>query len=232
MQAQDAARTLAGEIGHPYSRATALVFAAMLALDMRDRERLRQYVAALKDGHTEQDATQTRISIEALDGFVDVLDGRKEAGISRIRRVLDDSRGAEHAPGQHAMVVRVLLEACSVAGAARIGLEVAERALAIKGARVWEAETHRLRGEFLAALGGPADEVDEAFENALQVAQHQGAYALALRAAMSLVSFRVEYGGSLDAREAYDLLADLVAGLPETYDTPDLREATTILARR
>src|SRR5439155_1582758 len=46
-RARDAALALAEEIGHPNSRATAQLFAAILALDMRDQERFREYTAAL-----------------------------------------------------------------------------------------------------------------------------------------------------------------------------------------
>ena len=232
-RARDAACALADEIGHPYTRSTARVFAGMLALELRDPGHLRACVALLKAGHAEQEARQTRISSDALEGYLDVLDGQAETGIARIQRVLAESLGAERAPGQHAMVVRVLLEACAAAGAARLGREVADRALAMTGgARVWHAEIHRLRGEFLAALGGPASEVDAAFERAFQVAQRQGAQALALRAATSLVRHRVACGHGPDARAAFTRLAALVDGSPEGRDTPDLREASALLDRR
>ncbi len=148
-RARDAALALADEIGHPHSRATALVFAAMLSLELGDLERLREYAAALTTERGEHAAPQIQLGAKALSGYLDVLDGRDEVGIARIQRALDDSRGGEHAPGMRAIIVRLLLEACAAAGNARAGLAVAERALQMGGAaRVWEAEA-RLRAEFL-----------------------------------------------------------------------------------
>jgi DNA-binding SARP family transcriptional activator len=154
VRARDAALALAEEIGHPQSLGTALVFAALLAIDMREPERVRAYTASLNDG-LEQQWRPTQASAAALNGFVDVLDGRVSAGMARIQRVLDDPGAGEHAPGMGGAVVRILLEACAIAGDARTGLAAADRALGMGGtARVWEAEARRLRTEFLAALAG------------------------------------------------------------------------------
>ena len=94
-------------------------------------------------------------------GYVDVLDGDAEAGIARIRGAFAESRTTDFAPGLQAALVRVLLEACAVAGDARAGLEASELPLDRgAGGRLWESETHRFRAEFLAALGAPAAEVE------------------------------------------------------------------------
>ena len=169
---------------------------------------------------------------EALSAYVEVRDGRSESGIARLQRALDDSQRARNVPGHQALVARLLLEACAEAGDMRAGLAAAERALAMGSLRVWEAEAHRLRGEFLAALGGAANAVEVEFERALQVARRQGAQAQALRAAMSLVRFQVGRGDGPAASGAFTLLAAIIDQFPEGRDTHDLREAAAILARR
>src|SRR5207244_9312872 len=128
---RDAARVLADEVGHPYSRSISLVFAGMLALEMRDPDSLREYVAALRAGRTDHEARQNVIGREGLEGYLDVLDGRREAGIARIQRALADARGSAPAPGAYGMGVRVLLEACAAAGDARTGLAAADEALGV-----------------------------------------------------------------------------------------------------
>ena len=227
--ARDAALALASELGHPFSRATALVFAALLALDLRDPGAVRACAAALADQPADQ--APTRVMSGAFAGYVEVLDGRPE-GLARIRRALDDPAVGEHAPGMHASVARVLLEACLAAGDARAGLAAADRVLAAEdNVHTWEAEARRLRGEFLAALGAPGDEVEAELERAAATARRQGARMLELRATTSLVRHRLDHHAAGPPGHARDALAALVAAVPEGRDTPDLREALALLAR-
>jgi DNA-binding SARP family transcriptional activator/TPR repeat protein len=231
-RARDAALALADEIGHLHSRGTALVFAAMLAVDMRQPERVRAYTAWLNDDGLEHHWRPSQVNGTALNGYVSVLDGQTKAGIARIQHALNELGRADHAPGMRAYVVRLLLEACAVAKDEQAGLVAAERALGMGGAaRVWEAETHRLRAEFLAKLGAPAKDAETEFERALAVARRQGARSFELRAAVSLLRHRMERGDGPGVCEAHDLLAAIVDGLSEGRDTQDMREATTILAR-
>ena len=181
MRARDAALALAAEIGHPASREVAVTFAAMLALDLREPARVRQYAAELSAGRGRHEWRATEAATDALEGYVEVLDGGRAAGIARIRRALDDAPDADHAPGMRWMISRVHLEACVAAGDAAGGLAAADRALRMGGATVWEAEARRLRAGFLATLGGPEDEVDAELARALEVARRQGAIALEAR---------------------------------------------------
>jgi len=230
-RARDAARALADEIGQPFSRSAALVFGALLALDMRDLEHLRECVAILRSGRLGDLAWQTQLSSEAFASYVEVLDGRKEVGIARIERVLDAARQAPPAPGTRACFARVLLEACMAAGDARAGLAAADRALAMGGARLWEAEVRRLRAEFLAALGASSEDIEAEIACALEVARRQGAKMFELRTMVTLLRHRIECADSRRAREARDRLAEILDALPEGRDTPDIREATTLLGR-
>jgi DNA-binding SARP family transcriptional activator len=230
VRARDAALALAEELGHPFSRATALVFAALLALDLRDQGSVRACSAALAVRPGDQEPP-TRVPSSALAGYVEVLDGRV-AGLATIRRALDDPAEGEHAPGMHASVARVLLEGCVAAGDAQAGLAVADRVLAAgDNVRTWEAEARRLRGEFLATLGAPAGEVEAELEQAVATARRQGARMLELRATASLLRHRLDRGPGGPPGQARDALAALVAAVPEGHDTPDLREALALLAR-
>jgi DNA-binding SARP family transcriptional activator len=232
-RARDIALALADEIGHLHSRGTALVFAAMLAVDMREPERVRAYTTSLNDDGLEHQWRPSQVNGFALNGYVSVLDGQIEAGIARIQHALNELGRADHAPGMRAYLVRLLLEACVVAKNEQIGLAAAERALEMGGAaRVWEAEAHRQRAEFFATLGSPAQDIEAEFEQALEVARHQGAKMFELRAAVSLLRHRMERRDGPGVSEACKLLAGIFEALPEGRDTPDLREAATLLARR
>jgi DNA-binding SARP family transcriptional activator len=229
-RARSAALGLADEVGHPHSRHTALVFAAMLALESGDLERLRDHASML--GALRHELWRpTQVSTEALEGFVEVLDGRREAGMARLWKALDDPAEAEHAPGLHASVARLLLGACVAAGDARTGLVAVDRALGLGDrVRTWESECRRLRGEFLAAAGAPADQIEEELRHALAVARRQGATMLELRAATSVLRHRAG-GDPEQVRQARAALAAVVDRLPEPTQTPELREATRQLAR-
>jgi hypothetical protein len=231
-RARDAALVLADEIGHPFSRGVALVFAALLALELHDLDDLRAYTAMLTAMDGEHEARPTQVAAEALRGYIDVLDGQDEAGILRIQRALDDTRAADHAPGMRAQLVRILLEACAVAGDATIGLSVADHALASSDAdRLWEAEYHRLRAVFLANLNSPTSDVESELQRAIDVARRQGAISLELRAATSLLRHRLEYGDGPATSRAREHLAAIVAAIPERGDSQELSEAIAMLGR-
>ena len=189
---RDAGLALADECGHPYSLAVATVWAAMLALDQRDEERLRSHLRELAATEPSLGPAQHRLAAEAFAGLVDVLDGRPDEGIERVRRTYEDARSREpSAPGFHALVMRILLEAYSTAGAAQAGLAAADEALAMDGsAQVWEPEARRLRAEFLAALGAARPEVEAELTRALEAAERQGARSFELRARESLARLR------------------------------------------
>jgi DNA-binding SARP family transcriptional activator len=230
LRARDAGLALAEEIAHPYTRGVALTFATLLALECGEPEMLRTYLAQLTADRAENEALHFQSGIDVYLGYADVLDGRAQAGIALIQHARETARGTARAPGLHAILLRVLLEACAAAGEARLGLAAAEEMLAMgEGAGLWEAEAHHLRATFLDALGAPEQEIEAGLARALAVARRQGARAPELRAAMSLLRHRRARGDAHGAREAQDLLATLLAAFPEHQDSPDLREAAALL---
>jgi DNA-binding SARP family transcriptional activator len=231
--ARDSALALADEIGHLPTVGTALVFAALLSFELRDEEGLRRYSAALEPYRGNDGPKAIAGAAEGFAGYVDVLDARGEHGRRRIERALADLQGTEHAPGQHATLLRLLLEACAVTGAARAGLDAADPSLtAGAGARLWEAETRRLHAEFLTALGAREAEIEADLAEALRVARHQGAKLFELRAATAVLRRRGESGDGAAIREARELVAAALDALPEGGGTVDRDVAEALLARR
>ncbi len=102
-------------------------------------------------------------------------------------------------------------------------LDVIERT----GARLWEAELHRLRGNFLWRQGRVAPrEVKEHLWRAITVRRGLGAKALELRGATSLARFMSETG---ETEEAMGNLKPVYDWFTEGFDTLDLKEAKTLL---
>jgi adenylate cyclase len=168
---------------------------------------------------------------DALAGYVEVLDGHPGAGIARIRRALEDPAEGEHAPGMHAMVARVLLEASLTAGDVETALVAADRVIGNDdNVRTWESEGRRRQAELRAALGAAPD-VDTGLREALAVARRQGARLFELRAAAGLLRRHLDAGDGSSADQARARLAAVLAGLSEEGDLPDLREAAALLRR-
>jgi DNA-binding SARP family transcriptional activator len=148
--ARDTALAHADEVGHPFSRAVTLVFAALLALDMNDTAGLRLHVAKLAAVGAPGRANQ--IVAGALRGLLDVLDGRD--GVPRIKSAIAETSDGDAAPGMSAALQRILLAAYLAIGDAESALATADRLLEMGGgAAVWEAEARRVREAFLATTG-------------------------------------------------------------------------------
>ncbi len=187
VSARDAALSMADGLGHPQSRVTALVFATMLALEMRDWTKLREYVIALAEPLAAPATKPASVATQAFSGFVDVLDGRAQHGVSRIRAALAEAEQGYHAPGNRSCIERVLVEALVEAREPRGGLRVVDHALGRgAGVRVFEAELRRQRAEFLAAVGATGEEVEAELARALAVAREQSARAIERRIETSM----------------------------------------------
>ena len=152
----------------PYSRAVAGVWSAMLALDLRDEQRLREYAEALgvRGGRPRGQAgpaspprpspASSTCSTAGAGGH------RPPPAPSGLGARRDRPR-----PARPRLIARVLLEACALGGGRPGGLAAADRALELgMGALLWEAEARRLRAEFLAALDAPGAEVEAELERA------------------------------------------------------------------
>jgi len=110
------------------------------------------------------------------------------------------------------------------------GPELLEEALTLAGAtgeRFWEAELHRLKGEFLLARSRDGQAQAEAsFRQAIERARHQNAKSLELRALVSLSRLWQRQGKREEARR---MLADIYGWFTEGFDTADLQEAKVLL---
>jgi predicted ATPase len=95
------------------------------------------------------------------------------------------------------------------------------------GEGYWAAEVHRLTGTVL-LQHAVLDEAQAAgcFQQALDVARHQQAKSLELRAAMSLARL---WQSQSKRTEAYELLAPVYGWFTEGFDTADLQEAKALL---
>jgi predicted ATPase len=150
-------------------------------------------------------------------------------GIARIR----DGLAAAEATGARLTIPlnRALqAEALALAGKIEEALAALDDALAtaaVSGARGYNAEIHRLRGELTGRLPYPDPaKAEDSLRTALAIARKQGTRGYELRAAASLARLWGEQGRHGEAR---DLLAPLYASFTEGFDTADLKDAKRLL---
>jgi hypothetical protein len=110
---RDLALRAASPPGHGYSRAAAWVWAAILAADRGEVAEFRRHAGALAAAPADEGPVQVRLATELLAGRLSVLDGRTEAGITRMRTVhaqlLD---GPAAAPGLPGVAAAIAFPAC------------------------------------------------------------------------------------------------------------------------
>ncbi|WP_104518531.1 adenylate/guanylate cyclase domain-containing protein [Rhodopila globiformis] len=161
-----------------------------------------------------------RSSYLAASGYI-------EQGIALLRSRLATTRAAGNV-GTVLIMSVYLAELYGVAGLPQDGLKLvveAEGHLRPNQGCWWEAEMHRLRGQFLYAIG-ERTEAEASFQQGLVVARRQSAKLFELRTAMGLARFWRDQGKRMEAR---DLLSPIYRWFTEGFDTPDLRDAKALL---
>jgi tetratricopeptide (TPR) repeat protein len=221
------ALTLARQLGHPFSLAYALTFAAILHCRLRlpaEAEALARETLGLAQRHGyllwQIGATITR-------GWSLAMQSRSE-GVEIIRQCVEATRAAMG--GVTLVVLEPLVDANTLLGLNADALAVGEEALIIGktlGDHHADAELYRLKGEALLGLDiANAAPAEVAFRKALAISRKQQAKFLELRAATSLARLWQQQGQGAKARR---LLAPVFGWFTEGFDTPDLQDARALL---
>ena len=169
----------ADQLDHPFSRALAHTFGALLAVDDGDAARCRFHVEQMTS-KAEQHRPH-RVASEAFLGYLEAVDGNTRVGIERIRGSIDASRSGDLAPGFGAVLARLHVAALAAVGDAARGRVVVEEALASSNARVWEPEFRRQLAAFMADLDEPGTEIDAELARAEAIGRRFGAVAVIQR---------------------------------------------------
>jgi predicted ATPase len=122
----------------------------------------------------------------------------------------------------------LLADACRMAGQWQVALEHLAEASGLAeetGGRWFQAETVRLRGDVLLAMGDHTG-AEVSYREAIALAQQQSAKLWELCAAMSLARLWLDQG---KRAEAHALLAPVYGWFTEGFGTPVLQEAKALL---
>jgi predicted ATPase len=179
---------LAEELAHPYSRAIALAYNAMLHQFSGTRDAVEEQAAAAIAVSTEYGFPYYLAWATILHGWAVAEGGQVERGIAQMREGLTaiSATGSDH---RRCYYLSLLAQGCGRAGQVDEGLALLQEALTMaeaSGERWKDAELFRLKGELLAASGAPTGEVRRILLEAVAIASRQGATALVLRAERSL----------------------------------------------
>lgn len=186
-QSEDAV-ALARTLGHPFSEAHALLYAARLHQfrgDWRTTRDRAQAAGAIARG---QGFVQLEAWAAVMGGWAAAEAGEVDEGLARMRNGV----GAIRALGSEdfkTYFLGVLAETLATAGRHDAALDVVAEALAAveaSGERFYAAELHRLQGELFLVTGHDRADVTGCLDAALEVARSQGARALERRALRSL----------------------------------------------
>jgi predicted ATPase len=223
-----AAISLTEEIGHPFSQALTLFWAAMCEQIARDHRAARQYAERSLRLAVEHGFESIRGWALCITGWAAAVEGQHAFGIAGIRAAL----AAAQATGtrlQEVYFFGVLADACRIAGHTSEGLAAVHSGLEtahITNERFYEAELLRLEGELVRGIANEAERSLALLERAVELARRQAAHLLELRALTSLVH------ATQDPKRTAELLPRVAALLEQLTLRPqsaDAREARLLV---
>jgi predicted ATPase/class 3 adenylate cyclase len=225
------ALTLARESSHAFSLGFALNYASLLHVWRREVQFAKERAEAVITLSNEHGFIQPSSVGMIRRGWALAQQGAVAEGIRQLQQGLAILRDVgQELPLSHHLAL--LAEAYRQGGQVEAGLHALAKAFAHldnTGERYYEAELHRLKGEFLLAQTGKRcreREAEECFHQALDIARRQQAKSLELRASMSLSHLWQQQGRRA---EAHQMLAESYGWFTEGFGTPDLQEAKALL---
>lgn len=228
MQMSVCALELGNRLGHPPSLAHAAWWSAALRQMLRAPEPCREY-AELTIRIGRDQGSNMFVVCPLLLGWIVFQSGQVSEGLERMEDAVQATRQSVRR-FYYEYELLVFAEALLNSGEVDRAQQVVHEALEVittSRNRLFEAEAHRLAGTCLAARGGEATvEAAQRLLQAIDTADRQGALAFKLRAAINLARLWQDQ----DRRgEARDLLREIYGQFTEGFDTPDLRDAKTLL---
>jgi predicted ATPase len=201
----------------------------MVSQFRRDGSAVHEHAEAAVALSTKQGFTQWAANGTSLRGWALAMQGQGEEGRVQVRQGIEAYR-ATGAALCIPFYCTVLADISAHLGHVEDGLQALAEAHTLieqQEERWWEAEIYRLRGVLLLRqTGTPQAEAEAWLRRALDVARHQEAKSLELRAAISLSRLWQQQG---KRNEAHGLLEPIYGWFTEGFETPDLVEAKALL---
>ena len=206
------------------------LFVAVVYLMMRDQRAAREHAEAASALCDEYRHPTFREFSRIIRGSALVMEDRAREGLDEIHQ------GTERIRNEGMVVfvpffLTLQAHAYLQLGQFEDGLETlaeADRVETRSEDRAWHADIQRLEADLLVARSPrDAGQAESCLHRALEIARDQQAKSLELRAAMSLTRL---WQGTDRANEAREILEPLYSWFTEGLDTPDLKDAKSLLA--
>ena len=216
------------ELNHPHTLGYALSFGALVHLLRRENEKAEAMTEEVLALAAAQNLPVWLPSANVLRGYLRVARGDTEA-LSFARQGIA-AKNAQGSVLNQPFFLSLLAASCERAGKPEEALSLLAEAFAIAertGERWFEAELHRLRGDWLLVhCSGKEAEAESCLQRALALAHQQEAKIWELRSAVSLARFWSARGR---LREARDLLVPLCDVFARSRPIPDIEAAKALL---
>jgi tetratricopeptide (TPR) repeat protein len=222
------ALAFARDLKHPFTLSFALFFAVRFHQFCRDPQAVNKAIDEELKLCTEFGFQQWIGIMSTYRGWVLSEQGQPREGTTQILNgieALQQTGAIVFLPQIYAMLAEAYMKAEQAEkglAALREGMSYIEKT----EQSYYEAELHRLEGELLLMHGESDVDVEERFQQAIEVAHRQQARSLELRAAMSLARLWQNQG---KRNEAHKILSDTYGWFTEGFDTPDLKDAKALL---
>ena len=229
LNSAQAAIAFAREFAQPFNQALAITYLAMLQTWQADTDTFLAYAEEACTLTREYKAPYYHAWANILMCFARAEQQPDADNLTRLRNaihVFTETGARVRLP----VYFSLLAQACLKAGRWEEGLDALEQALAESlqnNEHWWDAEIHRLRGELMWAQGADPDDIEAAFQRALEIARTQQARSLELRAATSLARLWQAHSRPAEAKQC---LTQIYDWFTEGFDTPDLQTAQALIA--
>lgn len=235
------ALTLVQEMTDPFSLAFTLISAAQIHQYRREVSAAREQTDTAMTLASEQGFAIPLAVGKTVRGWALSMQGCEEEGIAQLQEGVADFKAAG-TKNLLPYLLALLAEAYGKVGQAEAGLKVLAEALTQEektGEHYYEAELYRLYGDLSLRMGERETEKkspirpfthsspEACFLKAIDIARHQQAKSLELRATTSLARLWQQQGKHNAAR---NLLSEISNWFTEGFDTKDLQEAKALLA--
>ncbi len=225
----DKGLTLARELAHAPSLIHALWFAAETYFLRRDPVRVATVVAEWLPTVSEFGSPLGVANAMMMNGWAKVMVGDVEVGLAELRNGLDQWRSTGSKIWGSIRLGRAAA-AFIEAGDAAQGAALLTEAFQVTDSndeRWYEGELLRLQGVILARRSSDGTaEAGACFERAVKVARSQGARLFELQAAVALCRLQC---APEQRKRRKALLVSSYSGFTEGFDSPDLKEARSLL---
>ncbi|GCE29979.1 SARP family transcriptional regulator [Dictyobacter alpinus] len=221
---------MAQDLDQPFNQVLALAYLALLQQLCADENVARAHAEQAFALASTYKAPYYRVWASILVNYALVLEQPDEERIGELRNAIAEFK-ASSARLRLPYYLLLLAQGYGKAGRIEEGLATIHEALTEARAhneRWWDAELHRLRGEFLLMHGTDVSDIEAAFLRSIEIAQSQQARSLELRATMSLARLWRTQKRFVDGKRR---LNDLYAWFTEGFETPDLQAARRLLAQ-